>query len=200
MKKYVAKTVNDAIALALAEAPEETEETLMYEVVEEKKGLFSKRAEIAVYDLSDVIEYAEKYLIDSIANFEIAATAKATINEGIIHITLDSDHNSILIGKNGKTLQALNELVRLAVSAHFKRRFRILLDINEYKDEKYGKIVRIAKRVAREVVKTKTTATLEAMPADERRIVHNALSKMAHIKTESVGEGRKRQITIVYQE
>lgn len=200
MKKYVAKTVDDAIELALKDNELETKETLMYEVIEEKKGLFSKKAEIAVYDLADVIEYAQNYLVDVIAHFQIIATAKTTIKDDILHITLNTDHNSILIGKNGRTLQALNEVTRLAVSTHFKRRFRILLDINEYKDEKYEKIVRIARRVAREVQKTKVDATLDAMPSDERRIVHNTLSKMSHIKTESTGEGRKRQITIKYVE
>jgi spoIIIJ-associated protein len=113
-------------------------------------------------------------------------------------MTLDTNHNSILIGKNGRTLQALNELVRLATSNHFKKRFRILLDINEYKDNKYDKVTAIARRVARDVVKTKIDVTLEPMPADERRVVHNALTGMPNIKTESVGEGHRRAICIRY--
>lgn len=199
MKKYIAKTLDDAIASALKES-NETIENLMYEVIEEKKGLFTKRAEIVVYDLSDVIEFAEKYLVNAIGSFDIVATTKAELKEEIIRISIDSDHNSILIGKNGRTLQAINELAKLAISAKFKRRFRLLLDINEYKDDKYSKLIHVAKREAREVQKTKMTTTLDAMPADERRVIHNALTGMPHIKTESVGEGRRRQITIKYVE
>ena len=53
-------------------------------------------------------------------------------------ITLDSTHNPILIGKGGRTLQALGELVKLATSNHFHKRFRMFLDINGYKDIKYN--------------------------------------------------------------
>jgi spoIIIJ-associated protein len=103
-----------------------------------------------------------------------------------------------LIGKNGVTLQALNELVRLATSSKFKKRFRILLDINDYKEAKYDKVVSIAKRLAKDVIRTKQDITLDPMPADERRMVHNALTGMPNIKTESVGEGAHRAICIRY--
>ena len=56
----------------------------------------------------------------------------------------------------------------------------------------------MARHMAREVQRSHQTMTMEAMPADERRMIHNALSGMAHIKTESVGEGKHRQITIKY--
>ncbi len=199
MKTFTAKTLDDAIALALKDT-NETIETLMYSVIEEKKGLFSKRAEIAVYELSDVIEFAEDYLKKGIAEFEISAETKATLVDDIIRIQINTEHNSILIGKNGRTLQAFNELTRLAVATKFKRRFRILLDINDYKDGKYSKVESIARREARQVQRTRATVTLDAMPADERRIIHNALAGMPNIKTESVGEGRRRQITIKYVE
>lgn len=197
MKRFVAKTIEEALSLAATELGE-SKETIVYKVIEEKKGLFSKKAEIEVYDLSDAIEFCENYVVTAIASFGITATTKATLSEGIIHINIDSDHNSILIGKNGRTLQALNELVKLAVSSKFKKRYRVLLDINDYKDGKYSKVISMARHMAREVQRSKQTVTMEAMPADERRMIHNALSGMPHIKTESVGEGKRRQITIKY--
>ncbi len=199
MKKFEAKTVDAAIDLACQDLMIERE-SLMYEVLYEKKTLFSKKAEINVYDMSDVIEYAQDYLKKLLLTFGLDSTIKATLDEEIIHMSLSCENNSIIIGKNGKTLQSINELTRLAVSARFKKRFRILLDVGEYKDNKYHKLVHMARRIARDVQNTKTTATLDPMPADERRIIHNALSHMHNIKTESVGEGKKRQITIKYVE
>ncbi|MCX5775092.1 MAG: Jag N-terminal domain-containing protein [Firmicutes bacterium] len=199
MKKYSAKTLEEALAAAAADLGQPVE-ALSYTVSEEKKSLFSKKITIEVAEISDAIAYAEKYLVDAIATFGITATAKSTISDDVIRISLDSDHNSILIGKNGNTLQALNELTKLSVSSKFKKRFRILLDINEYKDSKYEKLISIARRTALDVQRTKIPATLEAMPADERRVIHNALNGMPHIKTESVGEGHHRQITINYVE
>lgn len=199
MKKYVAKTLDDALALAAKETGEE-KENLVYKVISEKKTLFTKRVEIEVYDLSDAVAYLEDYLVKAIGEFNITATVKSHIEDEIIHVNIDSDHNSILIGQNGRTLQALNEIAKLAVSSKFKKKYRVLLDINDYKDGKYNKVVYMAKHMAREVQRSHETMTMEAMPADERRMIHNALSTMPHIRTESVGEGKHRQITIRYVE
>lgn len=199
MKKYVAKTLDDALALAAKETGEE-KENLVYKVISEKKTLFTKRVEIEVYDLSDAVAYLEDYLVKAIGEFNITATVKSHIEDEIIHVNIDSDHSSILIGKNGRTLQALNEIAKLAVSSKFKKKYRVLLDINDYKDGKYNKVVYMAKHMAREVQRSHETMTMEAMPADERRMIHNALSTMPHIRTESVGEGKHRQITIRYVE
>ena len=197
MKTYTAKTVEEAL-LKASEAEGIAVEDLCYEVIEEKRGLFSKKAEIAVFDITDAINYGKEYLQGIIKSFGLTAEIEEKYEDGIIRLTINSDHNSVLIGKNGKTLQSLNELIRIALNNKFARRYRILLDINSYKDEKYEKIAKIAKRVAREVQKSRVTATLNPMTSDERRIVHNVLSNYRNIETESVGHGKNRQITIKY--
>ena len=197
MKKFTAKTLEDAIVLACQDYgifPDQ----LNYSIIEEKKGLFAKKVEIEVYDLSDAIEFAQEYLVNAISTFGITATTKASLSDDIIKITINSDHNSILIGKNGRTLQALNELTKLAVSSRFKKRYRVLLDIADYKGDKYKRVIHMAKRTAYEVQKTHVDAELDPMTADERRVVHNALSRIRNISTESTGEGKKRHIVIKY--
>ena len=73
----------------------------------------------------------------------------------------------------------------------------LLLDLDK-KDDKYDRIAKMARRIAHEVQKTHQDATLDPMPADERRIVHNALTNMPNIKTESSGFGKNRQVNIIY--
>ncbi len=199
MNRYTAKTLEDVLSLA-SEKENCPIEELNYQVVEEKKGLFSKKITIETYGISDVISFAKEYLSSIIDNFELEGTVSEKYDNGIIHLTIDTNHNSILIGKNGKTLQALNDVCRYAVAAKYKKHYRILLDINSYKDEKYAKLSRIAKRVAKEVLNTKATVHLDPMPADERRIVHNALTKFKNISTQSEGVGNKRHIVISYQD
>ena len=197
MKRFTAKTLDDAIVLACQDygiLPDQ----LNYSIIEEKKGLFAKKVEIEVYDLSDAIEFAQEYLVNAISTFGITATTKASLSDDIIKITINSDHNSILIGKNGRTLQALNELTKLAVSSRFKKRYRVLLDIADYKGDKYKRVIHMAKRTAYEVQKTHVDAELDPMTADERRVVHNALSRIRNISTESTGEGKNRHIVIKY--
>ena len=200
MKEFTAKTVEDAVKLASEELGIE-ENDVIFTISNEKKGLLSKKASIIVYELSDAIEFAEQYVKDVIVSLGIGEVkTKTSLEDDIIRITIDTDHNPVLIGKNGVTLQALNELVKLATNNYFHKRFRILLDINGYKDNKYSKLERLARKLAKDVQKTKTTYTFDPMPADERRAIHNALNGWRNIKTESIGEGSHRQIQIIYVE
>ncbi|MBR0439961.1 MAG: KH domain-containing protein [Bacilli bacterium] len=199
MKSYTGKTVEEALQAASEEAGAPVEE-LIYIVTDKTKGIFSKKVVVEVYDLSDVIRFAEDYLLNVVDNLGIESTVNTKLDDDIIRITIDSTHNPILIGKNGKTLQALNELTKLAVSNHFHKRFRVLLDVNGYKDNKYDRLERIARKFAKEVQRSKTTYTFDPMPADERRIIHNACSGMKNIRTESTGDGTHRQVQIIYVE
>ena len=197
MKEFQGKTVEEALEAAVSELGV-SKEDLIYLVSDKRKGLFSKKVVVEVYELPDVIRFAEDYLLNTIDNLGIENTVNTRLDDDIIRITIDSTHNPILIGKNGKTLQALNELVKLAVSNHFHKRFRILLDVNGYKDSKYVKLSKMARRIAHDVQKSKTTYTFDPMPSDERRAIHNACSGMEHIRTESIGEGSHRQVQIIY--
>ena len=199
MEIYLGKTVDEALEAASKALGIPVSE-IIYLVADKKVGILKKKFQVEVYSLEDVARFSEDYLMNVIDNLGIESTATSVIQDGVIRVTIDSTHNPILIGKGGVTLQALNELVKLATNSHFHKRFRILLDINGYKDNKYGKLARFARKVAREVQKTKTTYTFDPMPADERRAIHNACNGMKNIKTESIGEGKNRQVQIIYVE
>ena len=182
MEIYTGKTVEEALQKASEELNKPVSE-LIYLDTGKKSGLFSKKVQVEVYDLSDIVRYAEDYLLNATDALGIESSVKTKLDDDVIHITLDSTHNPILIGKNGVTLQALNELVN-----------------NGYKDNKYSRLERLARKVAKDVQKTKTTYTFDPMPADERRAIHNALNGWHNIKTESTGEGTHRQVQIIYVE
>ncbi len=199
MKSYTGKTIEDALKAASEDTNTPVDE-LIYVITDKTKGIFNKKMVVDVYDLSDVIRFAEDYVLSITDNLGIESTVNTKLDDEVIRITIDSTHNPILIGKNGKTLQALNELTKLAVSNRFHKRFRVLLDVNGYKDNKYDRLARLARKCAHEVQKTKTTYSFDPMPADERRAIHNACSGMANIRTESTGEGTHRQVNIIYVE
>lgn len=197
MREFQAKTVEEAVAMACQELSI-AEEKLVYEVKEEKKGLFRKTATIAVYEDEDAAKYAEEYLRNAIQALGIDVIIESKREDEIIKVSIDSERNPALIGKGGKTLQALNELTKLAVSNKFRRRYRILLDVGGYKEDKYGRLAHFAKRMAKQVQRTHIDVRLDPMTPDERRAVHNALTGWEHIKTESSGEGADRAINIRY--
>ena len=199
MEIYTGKTIEEA----LQKASEETNtpvSDLIYLDTGKKVGLLTKKVQIEVYDIADIVRYAEDYILNATDALGIESSVKTKVDNDVIRITVDSTHNPILIGKNGITLQALNELTKLATNNHFHRRFRILLDINGYKDNKYYRLEKLARKVAKDVQRSKTTYTFDPMPADERRAIHNALNGWRNIKTESTGEGNHRQVQIIYVE
>lgn len=197
MKEFTAKTVEEAVASAAQELNVDPAR-LNYKVLDEKKGLFKKSATIGVYGEEDAVEFAQEYLKSALSALGVEITAEGKIEDDIIKVTINSEHNSILIGRGGRTLQSLNELTKLAVSNKFKHRYRVLLDVGGYKEDKYDKVARIAKREANRVLYSHNDVQLDPMTPDERRIVHNALSGMEHIKTESTGEGNNRAVWIRY--
>ena len=199
MEIFTGKTIEDVLQKA-SEATNTPVDELIYRDTGKITGFLTKKIQIEVYDLADVIRYAEDYLLNAIDSLGIESSVKTKLDDDIIRITVDSTHNPILIGKNGVTLQALNELVKLATNNYFRRRFRILVDINGYKDNKYYRLERLARKAAKDVQRSKTTYTFDPMPADERRAIHNALTGWRNVKTESIGEGTHRQVQILYVE
>jgi spoIIIJ-associated protein len=197
MKTFNAKTVEEAVELASKEFGLPIDQ-LNYQITLEEKKLFSKKAEIVVYELSDVISFAEQYITTIMTDLKLDVTVKTELEDSVLKITLNTSHNSVLIGKNGQTLQAINMMVRQAVGNKFKKHYRLLVDINQYKNDKYEKLIKMAIRLAKDVSRSKVKAVLEPMSSDERRVIHNALSKFNHVKTESIGQGHKRQIIITY--
>lgn len=195
MKNFEGKTEQEALQLAAADLGKKPEE-IEYYVISDVKKLFSRKVTIGIYTLADVIEFAVNYLETIGEMLELSIKATATLSDDVIKIDISSDYSPKVIGHNGETLRALNELTRSACFNKFGGHYRILLNCDNYKDEKYQRITRIAKRVASEVRRTGVTAELDPMTSDERRVIHAALADEPYITTESVGVGRNRHVTI----
>jgi len=104
---------------------------------------------------------------------------------------------SILIGRRGETLAALQYITRLIVGKELKRPIAVLIDIEGYRSRREGQLRRLARRVASQAVETARTMKLEPMPAFERRIIHIELRDNPDVDTLSVGERNSRKVTII---
>jgi len=201
MRRYDAKTIEELLS-NVAREKQVPESELIYTIVEEKTGSkffgIGKSVTADVYTMEDVRLFLQSYLEDFFRGLLLEVEVSVEQKNEDFEIMLNADNNAMLIGKNGTTLQAINTVVRSAVNASFKRRFNVVIDINNYKEERYDKLKQIAKRVANTVLRTKVTATLDPMPNDERKIIHQYLSEVRNIKTVSEGEGRNRRLKIMY--
>ncbi len=201
MKQYTAKNLNDVLALA-AQDKNCSLEDLNYEIIEEKKGILGigNSVTIKAYTLNDVKEFLFDYLGNFFTEIDYEIEVEITEIENGFKVKLNSDNNAKLIGHNGRTLHAINTVVKSAVNNHFKKKYTLLIDINNYKDERYKKVKSMAIRIAKNVKRTKIDAVLDPMPNDERKIIHQALTNFENIKTESEGEGKNRHLKIMYVE
>lgn len=199
MKNYTAKTLEELLKIA-AEEKGCAAEDLTYFVTDEKKGLLGLGSSVSadVYCMNDVKEF----LFDYIGNYftSIGHDIEVGIEEkdGGFVVSLNSENNAVLIGKMGKTLAAINTVVRGAVNAQFRRKINVLVDINHYKEERYTKLESMAKRIGRQVQHSKVDAVLDPMPNDERKVIHQILNGWDHLQTESEGEGSQRHVCIRY--
>lgn len=200
MLEFEAKTLDEALQNASKQLNLPVEK-IKYKVESEVKSLFKKYCKISILEVSDAPTYAVSYLEKILESLNLKAEISTKTVDNILHIDMISDDDaSRIIGKNGETLKALNELVRTALFNRFEQHISVLLNINNYKDHKYDKLESLAKRVANSVRRTKMTVELDPMPSDERRVIHNILSTEPNIKTISVGTGKTRHITIQYVE
>ena len=199
MKQYTAKNIEELLANVAKEKNVSVEE-LTYFIKEEKAGFlgFGSSVTAEVYALQDVVDFTHDYLEKFFEGFEIPVSISIEQSGNSINVNLDADNNAIIIGRGGKSLDGIRQMTRQAVSAHFKRRFLVTVDVNNYKNDRYAKLKAMAKRIARQVQKSKVDVSLDPMPNDERRVIHKELTDVKNIRTISEGEGRNRHLKIVY--
>lgn len=198
MNKYEGKSEEEAVKAACADLGIADPKTLNYQVISVKKTLFSKTVTIGIYSINDVIVFADDYIKRCLRALGLEGSTEAKYEDGVIKLNIVTAKNKNVIGRNGDTLRSINELTRSACFNRFGDHYRILLNCDGYKEVKYSKFASVARRYARDVQRTHETIILDPMTSDERRIIHQALSDMPNIKTQSLGTGHKRHVTIQY--
>ncbi len=198
MDKYIynGKSREEALEKALTELDVNESEIYIKET-EQKVGLFkNKKVELEIIKKSDVVEELKEFIKKITKLMGIEVNIETKVRDNNVSITLYSDNNNILIGKSGRTIDALSLIAKQYIQNEIGVNFRFLLDVGEYKAKQQKNIEYIAKKTAREVAKTKIEAKLDPMNSYERRIVHSILSDNEKVYTESVGEEPNRAVVI----
>ena len=201
MKTYTfeGKTKEAAIELALEEL-KISEEDLIINNITEKSGLLKKSVEIEVLNINEIITFIKETISKITKLMGTESNLEVRRRDNSISVTIFSDNNSILIGKNGKNVAALQLIIRQMVNTKLKEHLSIVIDVGNYKEKRVKSIEALAKRLAREAHKTKTEVTMDSMNSYERRIVHSALADDKYVYTESIGEEPNRKVVIKLKE
>ena len=193
---YVGKTEEEALEEAIKDLGV-TKEEITYKTNEQKGGLFkSKKIEIEVIKKSDINEFIKDSLLKISRDMGFDVNAEVKVRDDILNITLFSDKNNLLIGRDGKNMSALSTVVRQIVFNELGYYYKFNLDVGEYKLKQQKNLERMAHKLAREVAKTKVEVKLDPMNSYERRIIHNTLNDDRYVYTESFGEEPNRCVVI----
>ncbi len=174
---------------------EESECLFKYET--KKGGLFkSESYVIKGITLNNVKNDIATFLKDLVTNMDLEVNIESNIRDNQINIKMFSNNNAILIGKNGQTLIALQNLIKQFVFNKIEMYPYVILDVENYKDKQKKHLEILARKLAREVKKTGNSISMDSMNSYERRIVHNALTDISGVTSKSEGEEPNRHIVI----
>ena len=191
--EFIAANSDEAINVAVEKLHISSDKIFINFLGELPEGLNCE----AVVDVNLTLE-GKKYLENILKSMHIGyqIEARSINNEQQIHYLIDTYENSLLIGVKGKTLEALQILVRNLISSYTKEKVVTTLDIGGYKSNRARQLEILATKTAKDVIKSKQPIKLKPMSAFERRIIHEKLAEWRDVYTESEGEGENRAIVI----
>jgi spoIIIJ-associated protein len=200
------RTSDDATKKALAELGIRDASKVNVEVIDQgKSGIFgfgvSRPAKVRIYYSEEGEDVGDKVrdILEALLNkMDIEGTVK-DIKEGEtkVYVELESKNSSgLIIGKKGKTLEALQFMVNLMISNSTGSQKKIILDIEGYRDKREKTLKKMSRDMAIKVVKSGRPLTLEPMNPFERRLIHLALQNDKRVVTKSEGQGIYRKIRI----
>jgi len=145
-----------------------------------------------------------KNLVTEILQKMTVEFSKITVEEkeSFLYVNVESSEAPLLIGREGKNLDALQNILKLMLFKNFpEKKFFLILDVENFRKRKQEQILEIARERAEAVRATRATQVLPPMNPFLRRLVHLELTKkeFADLATDSFGEGDSRRIRIVWK-
>ncbi len=191
----------------IAEQVEQTEQTegiAQAEQTEQTKNTSGEKSmeegnpQITEDDLDNIADTAIAVLQDILKYFNVG---EVTIDEyegddGELILDITGDDLAVLIGRHGKTLEALQFLISAITTRSIGFRYPVIVDVEGYKSRQRQKLEAIARSSAKRAVSQHENVKLRPMTPYERRIVHIALRDDDRVETCSEGEGSARHVVI----
>lgn len=119
------------------------------------------------------------------------------IDENTVEVAVVGDQLGLLIGPNGATLAAVQDLTRTAVQRSTgSRNGRIMVDVGGYREKRRAALERFTRQIASQVVESRQRKILEPMQAADRKVVHDTINTIEGVATVSEGEEPRRRVVI----
>lgn len=195
-----AKTKEEALEKSLEELNVRADETYYY-FEEVEGGLFKSKKYTAVVTTKYAVkEYIKSFLTELARKMNTKFNIEVMETEVGFSVIVIGDNSGALIGKEGRTLNSIQIILRQSLKKYGNFDFKVNIDISNYKAKRERNITYEIKKICREVLKTKVDVKLDPMNSYERRIVHNVVSGFKNLTSESVGVNPNRYTIIKYVE
>ncbi len=206
-----AASVEEAVEAALLELGVSEQEARVEVIQEPRSGVLGIGTHEAVVrvrvvapsvdpeDLEDQADTAADFLEELLGHMGIDAVAEPNLHGDHMYVDIvgeDEDDMALLIGKHGQTLDAIQELTRMAVGRRLDERIRVIVDVEDYRKRRESRLEDRAREVAARVLKSGAEEILEPMNPFERKIVHDAVSEIEGVESSSRGEDPDRAVVI----
>ena len=143
------------------------------------------------------IEIAKEMTKELLDRMGMRTEVEGFLKEGDLYLEIRGDRGGILIGRHGRTLEALQMLVNRMVNKRLKGAMRVILDIDDYRKRRAESMAQMALRLGEEAKRTGHWQVAELLSAYDRRIIHLTLRDDPLLKTESIGEGELKRVKII---
>ena len=145
--------------------------------------------ETAIRDLS-------AYLLEVVKQLGIAADLDVDFGNRYATLNFNTAKQGLLIGKHGRTINALQDLAQVYMNHHGASHVNVVLDVDDYRDRRVATLKRLAESTAREVIATGKQVFLDPMPSFERKLIHAELANNHHVTTFSEGREPHRAVVV----
>ena len=150
-------------------------------------------------DIEEQADAVADFVEELLTRMDIDAIAEPSEQGGRMYVDiLDGDDSdmALLIGKQGATLDAIQELARQVVGRRLDERIRVLVDVEDYRKRRTSTVEGKARSAAERALESGQEQSLEPMDALERKIAHDAIAHVDGVRTESKGEEPDRYVVV----
>ncbi|MBR4320788.1 MAG: Jag N-terminal domain-containing protein [Oscillospiraceae bacterium] len=142
------------------------------------------------------IEKAKEYLTQILSAMDIQAELKVSAGSDSAIIEIVTTNSGAVIGKRGETLDSLQYLTFMTANRTDKEYYRIILNTANYRERRRKTLEELASKIAKNVLRSHRSTTLEPMNPYERRIIHSAIAEIEGVSSKSIGEDPYRKVVI----
>jgi len=193
------RTVEEAVRAALKELGVEAEDAEVEVLDGGRRGVLgfgAREARVRVTVRRRRDRFSAQFMADLLRAMNLSGQVETREREGQLWVEVRGEGLGALIGHHGRTLDAMEYLLNLAVAKACGGRGHVVLDVEGYRERRAEAVRRMAERAAERVRRTGKSATLEPMTARERKLVHLALQGDPDLVTRSEGQEPFRKIVI----